>query len=280
MKEKLPEQPLTNNGTVSDDIQAQTRWWKLSLREWVLVFLTLAVGAAVAASGVHFAVKGTVILLELTVGGIILLAVAGYLVYRNLDRILQRLFGHVVQSLEELSEPLNQSITAVVNRDFAEATKHTWSFIQTWMAIRSRATVRIWLIGAMVSLLVAFSSFFATVLLLNQNELLRTQNLKFDEQNKLVDSQNQYLRQQNETIQQQIQLQETQRRNAENTELIGMLYEEQPVSIISQFFRAKKKSVPKWNRRVRSEALSEYVALHREKKLPQSGFGLSQSSKT
>ena len=141
----------------------------------IFVFGMLA-GLLAAFSGLQYAERAgaTILLVFLIV--LVFVAAFGVMIYVFRKPILQRLFGYASTEVELFARPLSAVAKGAVDRDPVTATDAARELVQLSLARWAWLSTRRWIIGSLTALIAAMAALAGTVLLFNQNELLREQS--------------------------------------------------------------------------------------------------------
>lgn len=192
----------------------------------------------------------TLILLFAT-GGIFLLVIC----FRR--SILQFLKLRAVSSASELIEPSKRLVRSIADRNIDASIDEAAELGRRYVSYRMWIASRVWMAATVLSLLVSFSGFAAAALLYKQTVLLGEQTEAFKLSNQFLKSQIDEASTQNRLIREQFT-------TAERSRLLEILYTAvESDAEESNDNKSKKELKPKYNRRIRSEALVAFIKLEK-----------------
>ena len=119
------------------------------------------------------------------------------------ERIFLRVFGVKHSDLPEVTDAARELMGSLLEKDVEKAQEHFATVSNKASAWYLWQSYRRWVVAVFTALFVGFGGLLASVLVYNQNQLIKTQNELFSGQNSLFDKQNTSVRRQNRLIETQ-----------------------------------------------------------------------------
>ncbi len=166
----------------------------------------IAAGFLLAFSGLGFLVESATTVVAVFFVVLVLLSLAGLVVFLLRERILRRLFGLASTQVEAFAGPLGAVAQKAVARDPEGATLAARELVQRVLARYAWLSTRRWVVASLTALIAAMAALAGTALLFRQNELLAVQNRTLQEQNALITRQSALMQEQNARIREQTRL--------------------------------------------------------------------------
>jgi uncharacterized protein YjbI with pentapeptide repeats len=211
-------------------------------------------------------------------------------IYIYKDEFLESVNLGKVVAKQDLISPVEDAVDSFINKRNDEGKDHLIKFIKNIFFYYSWMTTRKTIISTTLGLFVVFGALVGSALLVKQNKILveqtlylHIQNSRMLSQNGLIADQNQYFQDQNEKIQKQLDQQKEEQNQEYRNELISILYEEKyipdyPVTSPPQKLPEYNLKVPKYNIRIRNEALHDFIELESKILKSQKTFSVNNES--
>lgn len=159
----------------------------LSIVIGTLIGGPLAIFASIVFEEYTYAVEAIAVIGAIALG-ILLVVVA-----KVSDRLIERLAGNKTGDFAEIARRVDATKTAIRNDDLGGSVEQFSLALHEWLVWYAKSTQNRWIMNAAVSVALIFGAVLGTVVLYQQNALLRVQNSSIREQIDLLAAQNERL---------------------------------------------------------------------------------------
>lgn len=182
-------------------------WWKMSFKPFVGLLIGLFIGSIMIELLTKYFVTRLEIVALLFIVIVFILLGSGYFIYVYKNQILEKLFGTAKIKTREIRGTFFGIVKAGFSRNFEEASNLTdtiFEQVRGWIAWRGYTR---FLFLLLQTLFIIFGGLIGSLLLYQQNELLKVQN-------RYVEKQTDLIKRQNIRLDHQTYLQEAERRSS------------------------------------------------------------------